>query len=118
MNIKWLTRNIIGMGIVSTLMYLGYIGLWNEPFTGSTVFTITWFMWPYMVWAFINEFRPNTFPNRRIIYIGFAILIPIIGLGMLVYVTLFPDAQGAFFLFYIPFLQIISLGVAWAVCKK
>lgn len=118
MNIKWLTRSIIGIGIVSTVMYLSYLGLWNEPFSGSTIFTIAWFMWPYMVWAFINEFRHNSFPNRRLIYTGFAIAIPLIGLGMLVYVTSFPDAQGGFFLLYIPFLQIMCLGVAWAVCKK
>jgi hypothetical protein len=120
MNIKWLTRTFIGIGIVSTFMYLSYLGVRfaKFEFNGGNVFGITLLLSPYIVWAFINESRHNVFSKRPNVYIGLAIAMPAIGFGVTYYAVLFPDAQNAFLILYIPFMQFMCLAAAWGFCKK
>ena len=121
MTTQWLTRNFIAIGVVSTFMYLYYLGDGNFSdfkFSIGVIFVIIWLLSPYIVWAYANEYRPNSFSKYRYMYIGFAMAMPMIGFGMVYYTKLFPDAQNAFFIFEIPLIQFFCLGVAWAVCKK
>ena len=101
-------------------MYLSYLGVRfaDFKFTGGNIFGITLLLSPYIVWTFVNELRPDAFSKRKGVYISFAIAMPIIGFGMVHYTLLFPDAQNAFLILYIPFMQFMCLGVAWAACKK
>lgn len=115
MNIKILTRYFIGFGVTSTVMYLAYLGL-NLSVFG--LFFLAWQMSPYIVWAFINEFRPDSFSKRPNVYVFFAMAMPAIGFGMVFYTTLFPDAQNAFFILYIPFVQFVCLALAWVICEE
>ena len=120
MTMQWLTRNFIGIGIVSTFMYLSYLGmrLTDFKFSGGNIFGISLLLSPYIVWTFMNERHPYIFSKRPRVYIGFATAMPIIGFIVAYYAVLFPDAQNAFLILYIPIMQFMCLGVAWAVCKK
>lgn len=120
MNIKWLIRSLIGIGVVSNIILLHYLGInfSHSKFIVFTVFLITWLMLPYIVWGFVNEFRPNTFTKRRFVTIGLAIVMPVVGFAMVGYTSLYPDPQAGFFIFYIPFIQFICLGIAWKACKQ
>ena len=115
MNIRWSIRALIGVGIVTTVMYLDYLGM--SFFTGFAVFFVTWLMLPYLIWAFINEFRPNFFPRRPHVYILFAVLMPLIGVGTVGLTLLFPDPQAGMALLYIPLMQFACLVVAREFCK-
>ena len=116
MTMQWLTRNFIGIGIISIFISLNILRV--HFFTLSALLVIFWLMLPYLVWAFINEFRFNTFPKHPRAYIGFSIAMPVIGFGVTYYTVLFPDAQNAFLILEIPLMQFLCLGVAWAACKK
>jgi hypothetical protein len=121
MNIKSLTRYFIGIGIVSIFIALYLLGVnftFSKIFTVGSILFITWLMLPYIVWAFLNERRPDSFCRYPRLYIGFAIAMPIIGFGMVGYASLNSDPQAGFFIFYIPFIQFISLGIVWGLCKK
>lgn len=121
MSNQWLTRIFIAIGIVSIFISLKLLGVnFSHPeiFTISSVVFIIWLMLPYLVWAFINEHNPNSFPKRRLIYVGLAIAMPIIGFAMVGYTSLHSDSQAGFFILYIPLIQFICLGFTWEVCKK
>ena len=121
MTTQWLTRNFIAIGIVVVFISLDLLNVdFSNPkiFTPSTFVVIAWLMLPYLVWAFINELRPDTFSKHLRTYIGFAIAIPTIGLSTVGYTLMFNDAQNAFLILEIPLMQFFCLGVAWAVCKK
>jgi hypothetical protein len=116
MNIKWLTRGIIGMGVIATVICLSYAGLWEVPFISALAVFIVWLMSPYIVWALINEYRRGSLCRNPRAYIAIATAIPIIGLGMESYVLLHPDPQAGFYFLYIPFMQFVSLAILWIIC--
>lgn len=120
MTIKELTRYFVAVGILSTFMYLSYLGVRfaKFKFTGGNILGITLLISPYIVWEFINELRPDAFSKRPRVYVGFAIAMPAIGFGVVHYALRFPDAQNAFLILYIPFMQFICLMLAWGICKK
>lgn len=101
-------------------MYLGYLGVDFAKFklSGGNIFGMTLLISPYIVWAFINELRPDAFSKRPRLYVGVAVAMPAIGFGVVHYARLFPDAQNAFLILYIPLLQFLCLWIAWMVCKK
>lgn len=120
MTTQWLTRYFIAIGIVSLFISLGLVGDFSKLkiFTFSTFFFITWLMSPYLVWAFINEFRPTPFFKRPRLYMAFAIAMPVIGFCVVGYSLMFNDAQNAFLILEIPLMQFVCLFVAWETCNK
>lgn len=116
MNTQTLTRYLVGIGVISNILCLGYLGF-NLSSFGSLII-IGWLFLPYLVWALINERHPESFSKHLRLYIVFAIAMPVIGFGMVSYTVLHPDPQAGFILIYIPFLQFMCLSVAWMVCKK
>lgn len=119
MNTQTLTRYLVGVGVISNILCLDYLGADSSYIfsVGSLIF-LGWLFLPYLVWAFINERHPENFSKHLSLYVVFAIAMPVIGFIMVRHVVLHPDPQAGFFLIYIPFLQFMCLSVAWMVCKK
>ncbi|NOT82511.1 MAG: hypothetical protein HOP01_07315 [Gallionella sp.] len=117
MTTQWLTRNFIAIGIFTIFAPFGYL-YGSSFFTSEAVLFIGWLMIPYVVWTFINELRPDSFSKRLRVYFGFAIAVPVIEVGAVVYVWFFPDPQAGFAFFYVPFIQLLCLFAAREICKK
>lgn len=119
MNIQTLTRYLVGVGVISNILCLDYLGAdFSDIFSVGSLIFFGWLFLPYLVWAFINERHPESFSKHLRLYIVFAIAMPVIGFIMVRHVVLHPDPQAGFYLIYIPFLQFMCLSVAWMVCKK
>jgi hypothetical protein len=117
---KLLTRYFIAIGIFSVFISLAYLGVRfrASDFTVATVMFDFWLMSPYIVWAFINERRPDSFSKHPRLYLGFAIGMPIMGAGVVGYVSCYPDPQAGVYFFYLTFIQLMCLWVVWRLCKK
>jgi len=119
MTTQELTRYFVGIGVISNILSLGYLGSdFSALFSIGSLIFIGWLFLPYLVWAVVNERHPDSFSKHLRLYIAFAIAMPLIFLYMVSYVVLHPDPQAGFFLIYIPFLQFMCLWVAWMVCGK
>jgi len=119
MTTQKLTRYFVGIGVISNILCLGYLGVnFSKIFSVGSLIFLGWFFLPFLVWAVVNERHPESFSKHLRLYIVFAIAMPVIGFGMVHYSLLYPDAQNAFLIIYIPFLQLMCLWVAWMVCKK
>jgi hypothetical protein len=120
MNIKLLTRYSIGIGIFLTFISLYFMGIRfrASDLNASTLFFIFWLMLPYIIWAYRSERRVEIFSKYPMLYIGFAIAMPTLGVSVLGYVSLNPDPQAGFYFVYLTLVQLLCLWAVLGVCKK
>ena len=114
MIIRWSVRVLTAVGIITTVIFLES---WKISGIGRTIFYSVWLLSPYIILAYLNEFRPITFRRPRTEML-FMVGIIFLGIGAMVDITfLHPDPLGLIAMILIAPLQFICLVAARAFCQ-